>query len=99
MENKFQLLEHTADTGIIAFGETLARAFEHAAEGMFSIITDIDTVAAETRNDISIISADKEGLLIDWLNELIYLFDTENRLFSKFDISIKDGRSLTAESL
>lgn len=97
MENKFELLEHTADTGIIAFGETLARAFELAAEGMFSIITDIDTVAADERRDISITAADRESLLIGWLNELIFLFDTENRLFSKFEITEMDDRSLKAE--
>jgi len=40
----FEILEHTADAGVVARGRTLAEAFVHAAEGMFSIMVDLDGV-------------------------------------------------------
>jgi len=31
-------------------------------------------------------------LLFDWLNELLYRFDSEHRLFGRFDVEIQNGR-------
>jgi len=42
--NRFRLIEHTADIGLIAHGDSLPEAFANAAYGMFSIITDLDDV-------------------------------------------------------
>ena len=39
---RFQLIEHTADTGLVAHGESLAEAFANAAYGLFSIIAELD---------------------------------------------------------
>ena len=41
---KFELIEHTADVGLVAYGKTLAEAFANAAYGLFSIIAELDTV-------------------------------------------------------
>ena len=41
---RFQIIEHTADVGMIAYGRTLAEAFANAAYGMFSIIAGLETV-------------------------------------------------------
>ena len=38
---RFQLIEHTADTGLIAYGHNLAEAFANAGYGLFSIITEL----------------------------------------------------------
>jgi len=41
---RFQLIEHTADTGLIAYGNNLAEAFANAAYGLFSIIAELNRV-------------------------------------------------------
>lgn len=83
----FELLEHTADVGIRAYGRTLKEAFENAARATFSIITDLNLV--EEKQDLRVrVEADDTGaLLVAWLNELIYLFETEKIIFKSFDIS------------
>ncbi|MFC1893056.1 archease [Chloroflexota bacterium] len=83
---RFQLIEHTADTGLIAYGSNLAEAFANAAYGLFSIITALNRVRAVTSRPVSINAEDAEGLLFDWLNHLIYLFEVERLLFKRFDI-------------
>jgi SHS2 domain-containing protein len=87
MEKEFEILEHTADIGIIAYGENLREAFSSAAKGMFSLITDPGKVKEEEHREIELEAVDRESLLVAWLNELIYLFDAENMLFSSFDIT------------
>ncbi|MBN2240086.1 MAG: archease [Dehalococcoidales bacterium] len=95
MGEKFELLDHTADTGIIAWGDTLEEAFENTARGMFSIITSLEDVQQIETHTTRVESSDRENLLVDWLNDLIYLFDVKNLLFSSFEITSMDQTSLT----
>ena len=94
--NKYRLLSHTADIGLDARGEDLAEAFARAGEGLFSIITDRRTVRARTSREFSLAAPDPESLLFEWLNRLIYVFDTELFLFSKFEVEHYDGHALKA---
>jgi SHS2 domain-containing protein len=86
MVKDFEIIEHTADVGIRAFGETLAEAFANAARAMFSLITSLDSIQEKIYRDIEVTAPDREILLVEWLNELIYLFDAEQLLFRRFDI-------------
>jgi SHS2 domain-containing protein len=81
----FEVIEHTADIGIVARGKGLEEAFANAALGLFSLITDLDTVREMTSRELAAQARDPEGLLVEWLNGLIYLFDVENLLFSRFE--------------
>ena len=96
MARRFRLIEHTADTGLVAYGKTLAEAFANAAYGMFSIITDLRKVREVDARMVEVSEADSERLLCEWLNNLIYLFDTEALLFKRFEIIEFGGRKLKA---
>ncbi|MCJ7426740.1 MAG: archease [Dehalococcoidales bacterium] len=86
MTKEFEVLDHTADIGIIAYGADLKQAFANAARGLFSLITSLGGVEEALHRDIELTAADAESLLVDWLNELIYYFDAEGILFKRFDI-------------
>ena len=94
---RFELIEHTADIGLVAFGETLADAFANAAYGMFSIISDLDTVREIESRRVEITEDDIEALLFEWLNSLIYYFDVDGLLLRNFDIIEFGGSRLVAE--
>jgi len=93
---RFELIEHTADTGLIAYGNNLAEAFGNAAYGMFSIIAELETVKQTESRWLEIEENDSETLLFEWLNSLIYFFDVEMLIFRRFDIKEFDGRVLKA---
>jgi len=84
---RFQLIEHTADTGLIAYGNNLAEAFANAAYGLFSIIAELSRVRKAESQTVVVNAEDIEGLLFNWMNHLIYIFDVERLLFKGFDIS------------
>ncbi len=84
---RFRLIEHTADTGLIAYGNNLAEAFANAAYGLFSIIVELNKVREVESLAVAVSAEDTEGLLFDWMNHLIYIFDVEHLLFKRFDIS------------
>jgi len=98
MEKDFEIVNHTADVGIIAHGANIKQAFANAAKGLFSLITELDNVQEVLHRDIEVTATDKESLLVEWLNELIYLFDTEHVIFKKFDITELDNTRLRARS-
>lgn len=93
---RFQLIEHTADVGLIAYGRTLAEAFANAAYGLFSIIAELKTVRETESRHLELSEDDPEALLFEWLNRLIYLFDVEMLLLKRFEIRDFDGYRLKA---
>lgn len=82
----FRLLDHTADVGILAEGETLGEVFVQAACGMFSVILRGGEVEERQSRRIELEAPDVEALLVDWLNEFLYLFDREGLVMRRFHI-------------
>ena len=93
---RFQLIEHTADVGLVAYGKTLAEAFANAAYGLFSITAELKTVKETEIRQLELSEEDAEALLFEWLNSLIYIFDVEMILFKRFEITDFDGHRLRA---
>jgi SHS2 domain-containing protein len=93
MTGRFEFVDHTGDLGVRVFGESLPRLFEQAAHALTFILTDPETIrTSETRKLLLEANTDEE-LLITWLNELVYLFDTEGLLFRAYDVlSVHDQR-------
>jgi SHS2 domain-containing protein len=92
----FEIINHTADVGIIAYGADLKQAFANMAKGLFSLIADLDGVKEVLHRDAELTATDEENLLVEWLNELIYQFDTEGIIFKRFDIIQLDSTRLKA---
>jgi protein archease len=75
MEN-YETIDISGDAGIRGYGETVEHAFTNTAIGMYSLITDLEYIKAEKTMSVSVESTSLDGLLVSWLNELIFLFDT-----------------------
>ena len=82
----FRFIEHTADMGILARGETLAEAFAQAALGLFSSMIDLGQVREFRTHLVEAGAPNVESLLVAWLNELIIAFDAEGLALKRFDI-------------
>ena len=86
MMKRFRLIEHTADTGLIAYGNNLAEAFANAAYGLFSIMVEINRVSEAESREVSVSAKDYDSLLFNWMNDLIFIFEVEHILLKRFDI-------------
>ena len=94
----YEVFEHTADIGIHAYGSTLEELFLHAAQGMESLMVAPEQVQPMSSREITVEGHDNVSLLIAWLNELIFLFDTEYLLFRKFAIDTLSETRLSARA-
>ncbi|HDP70183.1 MAG TPA: archease [Actinobacteria bacterium] len=96
---RFDILEHTADVGIVAYGKSLKEVFENTALGMFSLIVDPRTVRERVCYDVRVENEEKEDLLVEWLNELLYIFEVNKVVFKKLKaLRLKDERFLEAKA-
>ena len=95
MQMKYRLLDHTADALIEAYGETLSERFANAAYAMFDQITDAGSVRPTGEAEISLTADSVEQLLVDFLQELLFVHDSQNLVFSEFEVHT-DGRVLEA---
>ena len=71
----FKVLDISGDVGLTIYGTKMEKLFENAALGLFSLITELGTIEETEVRIVTVASDDEEGLLIKWLNELIFLFD------------------------
>ena len=83
---RFEVLDHTADIGLVVYGENLKALFENAGEAFFHLITDLRKVRRRVERRINIDGESLDRLMVDWLSELLYLHDVENLLFKGFNV-------------
>ena len=83
---------HPADVGIRGFGPTKEDAFGQAALAMTAVIADLQTIQPKESVEIACSEQDDELLFVSWLNALLYEMAIRKMLFSKFEVSIKDGQ-------
>ena len=83
---RYETLSHTADVMIRAFGDSLAECFENAGYALFDQLADLSKVEPRDSFKMDIEGEEPEQLLVDFLSELIFLFDTELVLLSEFHI-------------
>ncbi len=86
MDRPFEVFDHTADIGIVAYGSDINELFANAALGLFSLMVDVDDLKEDVEHVVELSADDDEGLLVEWLNELIYIFDVERLAFKRFKI-------------
>jgi len=86
---KFIFLEHTADIKFQSFGKTLNEAFENSALAMFSAMYD-GRVKAAIKKSIKVKGKDNESLLYNFLEELLFLLDSENFFLSRIKVKIDE---------
>ena len=83
----YEVFEHTADIGLHAYGQTLPELFTNAAAGMESLMVAPAQIEASVSREVRVDGHDLVSLLVSWLNELIFLFDTEYLLLCQFEIT------------
>ncbi len=81
----------TADAAFEALGSTPEELFTDAALATFEVMADTGSIEPVIAKTIELENENMDGLLFDWLSELVYLKDAEEMLFCKFDVSVKQN--------
>jgi SHS2 domain-containing protein len=88
----FETFDHTADLGLRVQAATLADLFSDAATALFTVITgDLSAIHPNVQKEMTLPRDENDLLLFDWLNQLLYWFDVEHLLFSRFEVRLDDS--------
>jgi SHS2 domain-containing protein len=82
----FQLLDHPSDVGILARGATREEALIEASLGLVSIIANPADFRPIEERYFSAPGIDEAAQIVNWLNEILFFFDTEGMVFADFAI-------------
>jgi SHS2 domain-containing protein len=80
----------TADVAFLAYGKDLNELFANAALAMFEVMINTKQVEKKEEEKVYVEGHDLESLMFNWLNELLYVSDSKNLAFSKFDVKIDE---------
>lgn len=92
----FEAFPHTADVGLRVRSPDLNTLFAEAGRAFFSVIVEnLDAVQPRTSVKFNVAGQDLAYLLADWLNELLYAFESRELLLAKFAVVV-DPNGLAA---
>ena len=84
---RYRTIDHTGDVGIKVYGKTLPELFSNAAYAFFDImIKSLKRIEVKLEKEISLSANDSEQLLVQWLSEFLYLYETKGLIFKEFEL-------------
>lgn len=90
-------IAHTAEVGLRLWAAEPGTLFACAGEAMFALMgLDVDESAAARTREVALASMDTESLLVDWLNELVYLFETTGEVYPQIEVVAWEPQRLVA---
>lgn len=86
----FEFFDHTADVGIEAWGEDLPALLGAAGRGLFELMTSTAHLARTHGVSVEVEGHDKEDLLVCWLGELLFLFETRHFIPLGYEVQVAE---------
>ncbi len=90
----YEEIEHTADWALRVWAPDLAGLLEQAALGMYELSGIRAYDRRREKRSLKIESTDAEGLLVNFLNELLHFLDQENIAFDEFDLAASETEAI-----
>lgn len=89
----YRFFDHTADFGLEIFGDDATSLFEEAAKALFDLITPSTSPMQSVRHRVDVTGEDWADLMVNWLRELLYLWNGESLLVRGIELmSVKESR-------
>ncbi len=84
-QKKFEFLEHTADVKFQAYGNTLEKAFENSTLALIECMKGEIEIKEKTQKIMKIKATNLEQLFYKFLEEFLFLLDSEDFILSKIE--------------
>lgn len=84
----FTILEHPSDVGIEVYGTTKEELFVNAARGMYAILLENGVPHETVKHSLQLQGRDLPNLLLLWLNELLFLFESRRFVLATVEYHI-----------
>lgn len=92
----YRFLDHTADFGLEIYGVDEKMLFTNAALALFDLITDPTILKGHQHRTIEVAGQDWPDLMVNWLRELLYLWNGEELLVHGVTVELLEPTRLRA---
>jgi SHS2 domain-containing protein len=94
----FREIDHTADWALEVWAPTLEQLFVDAARGMYQLAGAVPDASQRQQRRLTLTAGDTESLLVSWLQELLYVTESEGLAFDEFHVASLSPQRLEAEA-
>lgn len=87
----YQVIDVLGDVGLRAEGRSCEECFINAGLGLYSLITDLNLIEQKETKEFELSAETLEDLLVSFLNELIFIFDTSGFIGNSIEVDIENN--------
>ena len=96
-EKKYRLTTRQSELAVKVTGGSQADLFANSAFALFDVISDVEKIEVKERLPLEVEGADRDDLLVNWMRELLYLYQGSGYLLKEFLIREVKDTSVKAE--
>lgn len=96
---KYRITTHQSELAVRITGNSQADLFTNSAFALFDVMTDIANVQTKESIPLEVEGSDRDDLMVNWMRELLYLYQASGYLLREFKIIEVKDTSVKAEVL
>jgi SHS2 domain-containing protein len=95
---RYRVTAHQSELAVKVFGSSQVELFQNSGWALFDVTTDIDKIDCKDSVPLEVEGTDRDDLLVNWVRELLYLYQGSGYLLREFRISELGDKSVKAEA-
>ena len=96
-EKKYRLTTRQSELAVKVTGGSQADLFANSAFALFDVMSDMEQIEIKERMPLEVEGTDRDDLLVNWMRELLYLYQGSGYLLKEFVIREVKDTSVKAE--
>lgn len=99
MENqkKYRVTTHQSELAVRIVGDSQADLFANSAGALFDVMTDVNAIEVKEHIALEVEGSDRDDLMVNWIRELLYLYQGSGYLLKEFKIKAVNDTLVTAD--
>jgi protein archease len=88
MENqsKYRLTRRQSELAVRVIGGSQSDLFSNSAFALFDVMADVEKIEIKERINLEVEGTDRDDLMVNWMRELLYLYQGSGYLLREFNI-------------
>ena len=96
-QKNYRITTHQNELAVRIVGNSQADLFANSGFALFDVMSDIDKIEAAERLSLEVEGSDRDDVMVNWIRELLYLYQGGGYLLREFKINEVNDTSVKAE--
>jgi len=96
-QSKYRVTRHQSELAVRITGGSQAELFANSGFALFDVMADVDKIELKERMTLEVEGTDRDDLMVNWMRELLYLYQGSGYLLREFHIRDVRDTAVKAE--